>query len=520
MMAADKWGPTGALVLSLTRAAASEAAGRDTGLSREMIGTLHSHCFRAIGKPRVVETAKGVRDWNEERPDLAVSGAAGSEDPSVEWGDVAPQGATEGDRLMSRMNLLRHRMKPRELWPEAVRDFADAWDDYKRQVEGIDFCDMIERALAEVPFAPGAPSAILCDESQDFSALELALLHKWAHQVDALRLVYDPAQALYAWRGADASMASAEPDKILEQSHRVPRRVQDLALEIIRGSSTYREAAYRPRRDESGNIVEGEVSRVAWTLREPSEFASQLDDPFCGTTMVLASCSYMLDRLVAEMRRQGIAYHNPFSPARWNPLRFGSGDKRTAVDRLLAMHALQTSDVLDREQLELVASSLTRKDNLWPEWKAAIERVPEHGAEPRQLVRALREVFTPQSVERMYDRDYDWWLDALKSAHAKSAEYPVAVLRRGGENLLREVASSDRPVHGAVVVGTVHSVKGGECDRVLLFPDLSRAGRQSLGRPGWMHRDGVYRMLYVGATRARQELVIGAPGSNYMSCPV
>ena len=58
-----------------------------------------------------------------------------------------------------------------------------------------------------------------------------------------------------------------------------------------------------------------------------------------------------------------------------------------------------------------------------------------------------------------------------------------------------------------VVVGTIHSVKGGESDVVHLFPDISQAGDAQYQRCG-APRDSVIRLFYVGATRARETLYI------------
>jgi superfamily I DNA/RNA helicase len=58
-----------------------------------------------------------------------------------------------------------------------------------------------------------------------------------------------------------------------------------------------------------------------------------------------------------------------------------------------------------------------------------------------------------------------------------------------------------------VVVGTIHSVKGGQADVVYLFPDLSRAGNAQYDVAG-VFRDSVIRLFYVGATRARETLYI------------
>ena len=78
-------------------------------------------------------------------------------------------------------------------------------------------------------------------------------------------------------------------------------------------------------------------------------------------------------------------------------------------------------------------------------------------------------------------------------------QFPVAVALGGGPSALEE---SPR-----VIVGTIHSVKGGEADVVFLFPDLSPAGDAAYQKHG-PQRDSVIRLLYVGMTRARHTLYI------------
>jgi superfamily I DNA/RNA helicase len=58
-----------------------------------------------------------------------------------------------------------------------------------------------------------------------------------------------------------------------------------------------------------------------------------------------------------------------------------------------------------------------------------------------------------------------------------------------------------------VVVGTIHSVKGGEYDVVHLFPDISQAGDAQYNRGG-VPRDSVIRVFHLGLTRARETLYI------------
>jgi len=78
-------------------------------------------------------------------------------------------------------------------------------------------------------------------------------------------------------------------------------------------------------------------------------------------------------------------------------------------------------------------------------------------------------------------------------------QFPAAAALAGGREALEE---SPR-----VIVGTIHSVKGGEADVVFLFPDISPAGDAAYQKHG-PPRDSVIRLFYVGMTRARHTLYI------------
>ncbi|HLC43382.1 MAG TPA: UvrD-helicase domain-containing protein, partial [Methylomirabilota bacterium] len=59
--AVDRFGADSVLVTSFSRAAAAELAGRDLPISPDRIGTLHSHCYHALGAPEIAETH--VSEW-------------------------------------------------------------------------------------------------------------------------------------------------------------------------------------------------------------------------------------------------------------------------------------------------------------------------------------------------------------------------------------------------------------------------------------------------------------------------
>src|SRR3990170_6850084 len=97
------------MVCSLTRTAAAEVAGRDLPLSKDAIGTLHSHAYRALGRGKIdiADDAGHLSEWNEAHPQMALSaGRVLDEDNS------APSiGTTDTDRAYADYNNQRARMR-------------------------------------------------------------------------------------------------------------------------------------------------------------------------------------------------------------------------------------------------------------------------------------------------------------------------------------------------------------------------------------------------------------------------
>jgi superfamily I DNA/RNA helicase len=127
----------------------------------------------------------------------------------------------------------------------------------------------------------------------------------------------------------------------------------------------------------------------------------------------------------------------------------------------------------------------------------------------RVTIDTLDQIFEPGALEALleaFEGDHRsflrWWRRNLTADMQKRIQYPCeVVMARGPKALL------DAP---KVIVGTIHSVKGGEADVVFLFPDLSPQGQMASRRHG-PPRDAVIRTFYVGMTRAREVLYLCAP---------
>src|SRR3990172_687298 len=164
------------MVCSLTRTAAAEVAGRDLPISKDAIGTLHSHAYRALDRVKIdiADDPSHLSEWNEAHPNMALSaGRILDEDNS------APSfGPTEADAPYLDYNNQRARLVSRENWRQSTLFFAKAWEHWKHEQLLMDFTDLLETALLDCDTAPNSPGVIFQDESQDSSALEMALLQK------------------------------------------------------------------------------------------------------------------------------------------------------------------------------------------------------------------------------------------------------------------------------------------------------------------------------------------------------
>lgn len=531
--ASDTVGAEAVMVASLTRAAASEIAGRRTPIPRECVGTLHAHAFRALDKPELAETKDGLEAWNEFAKDEGLVWKIGS-GSSMNL-DFAPEQRAEGqgEALLAKMGTLRAKQAPRDLWPPKVLRFAASWDAWKAKTGRLDFTDLIERAFEEVSRPITAPKIMLLDEAQDFSALELGLARKWAETCEQIVVVGDPDQCLYQWRGTDpAAMLAGEiaTQRVLEQSYRVPAAVHEYAVGWIEGVDGRAPVEYHPRledpNDESKGYARGEVRRAPSTFREPEGLVKRvLEDVDAGkTVMVLASCGYMLDPTIAVLKRAGIPFHNPYRVEHggWNPLAGARrllaylrpdvetwGDEArwyTWTDVRAWAEKLRAKGILERGAKDFLVSKARNQ--------VEREKLGEGDEEATISPEALNNLLCSEEVfDRIaFDHDVDWWQENLLAEAQKSSRYPVSVYHKQGGAALR--------AEPKIVVGTIHSVKGGQADSVYVFPDLSHRGWAT----GWERpasRAPTYRLFYVAFTRAREKLTIcEAAGGEAAALPV
>ena len=495
------------LVTSFSRSAAAEITDRHLPVGPERIGTLHSFCWRALGGPKIAEAH--VAAWNQRYPGTKLTQANRQGRLDGEQPGEDDDTRRAGDLLLQELNRCRGQMLGPEYWQPRVRDFAARWEGYKGAEGLLDFCDLIDRCQRDVALAPGAPAAILADEAQDLNRMQLTLLRKWGRRAEYFVIALDDDQTIYSFTGAspDAVLEAAIPQDhvvILEQSHRVPRAIHQFADHLIHRVSRRQEKVYQPR------PAAGAVQRLSAGYKCPdyailSSAVKHLEQG--KTVMFLAACSYMLQPLIQVLRKHAIPFHNPYrrSNGHWNPLRLGKGSAASRVLALLVAH----SDY-GAERHPWTHGDLAR----WSEWLRptgilkpnAADRLRQADGKERVPLDLLIEIFDDGVVGSLlatFDGNYrmllDWWRNRVMPAVRNRIQFPAEIAARLGPQCLIETPRA--------VVGTIHSVKGGEADVVYLFPDLSPAGDAQYQIPG-APRDSIIRVFYVGATRARETLYL------------
>lgn len=463
--------------VSFTRRAADEASDRAMsrfGLARDELPwfrTLHSACYRVLGvRQNEVLTGKSMREFARW---IGI-------DVSGKWAeDGTLEGFTSGDRMLHMEHLARVRCVPlRRMYDED--DDGLSWSDVERVARGLhvykeqngllDYTDMLSQflALGSVPRL----DVLLVDEVQDLSALQWRVVRHLSRECPRVVLAGDDDQAIYRWAGADVEemLGMSCASRVLGQSYRVPRAIQELANATIGRVSRRRQKSWNPRAEDGTVLRESSLDHV---------------DLESGEILVLARNTYLVNEtIVPELRRRGIYFswrgQNAIEEdvlrdiSVWERLRSG---KTASIEEVLAVYARMSQ-----------GRGYMRGHRSLGAWKDRSEQVTLEDLWERGglITRAI-------------------WHEALDKLPPADVEFILAARRRGE----RLVGGTPR-----VRVSTIHGAKGGEADHVVLMTDLAaRTAREAENNP-----DDEHRVFYVGATRARNQLTIIAPREkNYYS---
>lgn len=507
-----RYEPSNIGICSLTKAAAVEIVNRVKAISKSKripsknIGTLHSLCFSKIDSDGVILNKENIEKFNnwliENGNDVyCVSSAVY---------DKRNQGSTFGDSLYEKYSLYRtsSEINSNAVEPEVV-EFLKLWETFKEENNLIDFHDMISKAFKNIDKPFEACKVLICDEVQDFSEVEIQLIKKFASSVDLLVLALDDDQTIYCHRGADSSLVSkyfkTPKETILPITYRLPKEILDFSLDIIR--------QIKERKDKhvvSQNPIKGSVEFIYPSpVNKGTQFQcySIIHDIIKEnkTIMVLATCNYMLIPFAEFLKTKGLAFHNPWQP---DSLNFNSL-KYSGVAKKLKNYLEFRDSLLNEEEVKLniiknFLSLIEPKEIVKSESLVKLEQLISDDYEGEYVLdkNFLREFFIPGVEERIKDDvSFKYLIRQAKSKYSNALNYCIRVYSEHGIEHLN---------NPKCILGTVHSVKGGEADVVMFSPDISPAMQKS-------EKNMLTRLAYVAITRARERVILTSPiNSNFI----
>lgn len=481
---AEGFDSTEIALVSFTKAAVGELRDRlaaSTGRSNwPMVRTLHSICTQLTGRSRFMQP----KHWKEfcqlARYDIPPEQA--SEDGLT---DVpAP---TEDSKLRAVHNYARSRQLPLDqavhlastrVDLDRLRKYVERLTAYKKDHDLCDFTDVIEEAV-ERTLTIGA-RAIVIDEAQDLSPLQIAFVGTQIDVADVAIVAGDDDQAIFEFQGASPEWiralhtAPGWTTRILGQSWRCPERVRAAAMFVIARATDRVEKTYAPR------PAPGTYAHAG--LETAIDHAVQSGD----STMVLCRSGRGCELATKYLFRSGVPYITERGP----------GPRPYANAKLI--DAIRTMHGISRGAVNTLAFARAVEDFC---------ASAKHGGHIKHGGKKRISLF---SADAICLADLDGM--GLSDFSEAITSDPWAVFTANTDQDVLQYLRTLWRGHGhlpepTITVTTWHSSKGREAHRVIVYAGIPRVCAEAI-------REGVgnseHRAAYVAMTRAKQTLCIAS----------
>jgi superfamily I DNA/RNA helicase len=463
--------------VSFTVKAVEEAVarvGKEFGLTKKdcpFFKTLHALCFRMLGLTRN-DVVNGEDYYNLGR----LLGMAFKEGSAVDLNDdwTMPGEVFDDPYLRmydrARLRCISLEQEFRETasyvmsYPVLTRT-AGTWENYKQAKGRLDFTDMLAQFLAigEVPRL----ELLIVDEAQDLTPLQWAVVRKLMERADEVYFAGDDDQAIHAWAGVDIKLFlnASDNQRVLQQSFRLPRSVHTLAETVVKRIDVRKSKLWFPT-DREGS-VQFHMDRHTVPLDQ-------------GSWTIMARTNFQVNELSREMREDGVFYSR-------GSQRSVSVELATALD---AWDRLAKGQTLSKDEAKALMKRLPktgRKQALKANAMAALETGDPEGRYSLELLRSDYGLLIEEGGVEIFGLSYD-------------DEVYIRSLLRRGTNLMEEPK---------IKLSTIHKMKGGEDDNIMLLTDSTRACTTS------PDQDNEHRTIYVGITRAKENLHVIESSRKY-----
>lgn len=396
----------------------------------------------------------------------------------MEEGLIA-SGAAPGDKFLFLDNLSRVRCEPlRKTWERENSDGEVSWEElssfsagyakYKERTGLMDFTDLLLRYAEDG--RPVGAKIVFVDEAQDLSNAQWRVIQRAYAGADEVIIAGDDDQSIFKWSGADLdAFLNLEGEReVLDHSYRLPRTVHRLANRIIKQVGHRFEKAFSPRE------AEGDV-----------DYITSLDQVNINpeeTTMILVRNVFLLTAVYSHIKRLG---HTYVGRGNMPSVLAGHVQAIRAWEHLRKGGRIGYTDAVEVYENLRIGRMLARGGKAKLDQSEDIER----GYDLEHLTKHYGLLETPP------------WFEALEGIPLETRDYYQNVLRSG-----RKISVAPK-----ITCNTIHGVKGGEAQHVIILSDMSRKTYMEMQKD----MDSEHRVAFVAVTRASERLTIVTANSKF-----
>lgn len=451
--------------VAFTRKAAQEARDRMAakfGLSPDDLPhfrTLHSFAFKMLDyQPQQILTGSKFEDY-------ATAEALTFNREMVNEKDIViPQAPAFDEEVLACISLARLKRQSMaeaatdaQLPFEYVMQVRRDLEEFKRESHLVDYTDLIEEFIARVD--PPVLDLLIVDEAQDLSRLQWDMVEKLAENAKDVYYAGDDDQAIYAWAGADIEyFLNIKGDKrVLPVSYRLKSRVFEACQAVIT------DIGHRYAKDWKPHAAGGSVGAI--------DDLSEIDLTQ-GTWYFLARDGHTLMPVIDQLHEQGFPYITRFQDG----LRSSVEDER--VKAVLLWEHMRKGNELPGKDATLV----------WRLIQPALRGdICQWGAGDMVHMADFRARGLTSEAS---------WLDVIKMSTVMQQH--IQAVRARGESLTKTPR---------ITCSTIHGVKGGEADNVVICQQLTPKVYRSY-MDGSEHET---RVLFTAMSRAKESLLFLSP---------
>ena len=434
--------------------------------------TLHSLAFKRLGwdKTKVMQKrhyedlGKKIKipidynDWDDEETGLFTT--------KSDYLRIIHLAKLRNIKLDQQFDLKEHNQK---LEYNKLIIIAEELEKYKKEYGLKDYNDMILEFTKSESAVPKF-DVVFIDEAQDLSLMQWKMAKNiWDKTKDSF-IAGDDDQAIFRWAGADVDSFIAQRNQMkpleLKESVRVPKVIHEFANKIINRIKNRLPKNWKPKAHK------GHLSRY-WNFEDI--------DMNNKNWLVLTRTRYQLNALEEILKEKGLYFEN----------RFKKSYEKYIQEAALNWEQLRKGQLLSYKDIINIAQYMSpvnwNKDKL-----KALSKEAFYGIDQLTKGYGLNIKST--------------WYECFDNAGSKRVTY-IRKMRANGEELNKEPR---------IKLSTIHSVKGGEEDNVVILPDLTTNTQLAYER----NKDDENRLFYVGATRAKEHLHIVRPKDENKAFPM